>query len=178
MIALWSYVALADPGALRGPPSPVVVEVGTPDASVAVALGERVALAGGLRADLGAVEVAAGVDGRLTGEPGRVGLWAGGSAGVVVPLVTPTVGLAATPWLGWVGDGRAVAGRIALAAPLVVAPTGVRAPLLLEGGLTIGAGPLWIGARGGLGARFTLGSAPATLGQIGLVVAVRDASGA
>ncbi len=170
MIALLAVLARAEPGALRGPEAPVVLEMGTPESSIAVTLPSGLGVALEVRADGGAVGAAAGARRRFTGEGGHVGVWAGGAAGLVVPTLDPTLGLTLTPWAGLGSDGERVSGRLALVAPAVVAPTGVRLPLLAEGALAVRAGPVWLGGRAGLGARFTLGSAPAALGQVALVV--------
>jgi hypothetical protein len=167
---LLATLAQADPGALRGPDAPVVVDAGTPEGSVAVNLPGGLGIAVEARADGGAVGASAGARRRLTGEAGRIGWWVGGAAGLVVPTLDPTVGLTLTPWGGLGSDGDRVQGRLGVAVPAVLAPTGVRIPVLAEGGMAVRAGPVWLGARAGLGARFELSYAPALLGQAGLVV--------
>lgn len=171
-LAALATIAQADPSALRGPDAAVVIDAGSPDSSVAMALPGGLALAVEGRTDGGAVGAAAGGRLRLTGDDGRIGVWVGGSAGLVVPTLDPTVGVSLTPWGGLASDGQRVSGRLVAVVPAVLAPTGARLPALAEGGLAVRAGPAWLGARVGFGARFDPGFAPALLGQGGLVVGV------
>lgn len=155
MIALWTLAIAqgADPSALRGPDSAPTAVVGLHDLSVAAPWpGGALELAVAVRTDQGAVSASAGRRWMLS--DGAV--WkaqAGVSGGLVVPLLVPSVGLVATPWvsLGPTGDRGFVQGVVA--APIAASLAGgLRLPVLaeLQGGVRFG--PVTVGIRFGAGA--------------------------
>ncbi|MEO0605251.1 MAG: hypothetical protein AAF211_27725 [Myxococcota bacterium] len=133
-------VAWAEPVALRGPRAEPTAVIGLHDFSVGAPIGP-VELAASVRTDRGAFDIAVGRRWQLRGDDEGWRVDAGVSAGLVVPLVRPGVGLTATPWLS-AGLLREHGFFQALvAAPIAVAaPGGARLPGLLEvaGGGTVG----------------------------------------
>ncbi len=176
MIAAWAAAAaLADPVALRGVEAVPTAVVGLHDLSLAAPLpGSSLEVAASVRADRGAAGAALGRRWRLArGDRG----WqadAGVSGGVVIPLVVPSVGLTATPWVsaGPVGERGFLQGVVA--APLAASLAGgVRLPVLaeLQGG--VHAGPITVGLRLGLGAAWVPGTDVSVLTDGALLLAFR-----
>lgn len=155
MIGLWlaAVSSAADPAALRGPAAAPTAIIGLHDLSIASPWpGTQLELGVAVRSDRGAVSVSGGRRWSLA-ERGAWKVHGGVSGGVLVPLVVPSVGVVATPWVsaGPMGDGGFFQG--VLAAPIAASLAGgVRVPALaeLQGGVHIG--PVTAGLRFGLGA--------------------------
>ncbi|MCA9490834.1 MAG: hypothetical protein KC621_12985 [Myxococcales bacterium] len=158
MIAWLAVAAWADPTALRLPERAPGVVVGFPDLSVGAPIGP-VDAAVELRTDGGAAGASVGL--RRALREGAKGWRAdvGCAAGLVVPLVAPTVGLTLTPWTsaGIVGGRAYVQGL--LAAPVAASiGGGLRVPFQPE--LQAGArvGRLTIGPRVAFGVAWVPGT--------------------
>ena len=173
MMLLFAVAALADPGAMRAPDGRVTIAVGGPDHGVAV-WSNTVGVALSVRADGGAVEAVVGKRWRTERAFGGRVVLAGGA---VVPLVDPGVGLALAPSVHGGHLGEQVEATFGFALPAVVglAPQpSVRLPVLAETGLAFRAGPVWIGARGAIGAITVPGLAPSAALQGALQVTVAE----
>ncbi|MEM6926536.1 MAG: hypothetical protein AAF602_06395 [Myxococcota bacterium] len=169
---VWVGLAHAEPVALRGPRAEPTAVIGLHDFSVGAPVGS-VEVAVSARTDRGAFDVALGRRWSLRGDDEGWRIDAGVSAGVVVPLVRPGVGLTATPWLsaGLLREHGFFQGLVA--APIAVAvPGGVRLPALLEvaGGGTVGR--VTFGPRFAFGAVVALGTDVSVATEGALVVSL------
>ncbi len=157
MITWLVAAAWADPVVLRGPEAAPAASIGQHELSVGAPAGP-VEVAVELRSDRGAAGASVGTRARLAEGARGWRADAGISGGLVLPLVSPTLGMQATPWVsGGVGGERGVLQGV-LAAPLAAAPgAGARVPLLLElqGGARLG--PAWVVPRLGVGPVWTPG---------------------
>ncbi|MEN0061240.1 MAG: hypothetical protein AAGA48_03765 [Myxococcota bacterium] len=173
MIGVWLWsAAWADPVALRGLRDEPTVVLGLHDLSASIRLGE-VGVAATVRTDRGAVDVAVGRRWQLRRGSRGWQIDGGVSGGLIVPLVRPTLGLTATPFIaaGPVQSGWAIQGVIA--APLAVTAVGeARLPLLfeLQGAGTVGR--VTIGPRFGVGPVVTPGTDTSFATEGALVVSL------
>lgn len=168
----------ADPAALRGPEIAPTAVVGLHDLSVAVPLpgsGLQVGIA--VRTDQGAASASIGRQWTLQ-ERGAWRVRAGVSGGVVIPLVVPSIGVVATPWVSAGPSGKVAFVEGLIAAPLAAsAQGGLRAPILaeLQGGLHLG--PVTAGVRLGLGAIWAPGTDVSVATEGAVMLSYRGSTG-
>lgn len=161
MIALLlAATAWADPVALRAPVAAPGVTLGWHELSAAVPLPDGWWLAPEVRTTGSALGASTGRRWTLARGPKGWGVDATAAVGLLATTATPGVALEVTPALigGWWGE------RFAVTADLAVPVAGgwartwqLRVPGLLELQTGGALGPLWIGARLGMGAAWTPG---------------------
>jgi len=175
MIAFLATLAWADPSALRAPIGVPGAVGGLHDLSVGAPVAEGWWLVAEVRTSGSAVGASAGRRLELVRGDHGWGADLALAAGLSFPTTEPSLAITATPAIvaGWFGNDGAV--NFAVALPLQVRLVGgveARLPALFEvqgGGR---AGPVWIGARLGMGGIITPGTDLSILLEPGLWLAL------
>lgn len=173
MIALLAIgLASAGPGVLRapGPGHTATLAVGWPDVGLGGWISEHVGLYGEASQGLNILEAGLGGRTTLAGETTPWGVDLLGTAGLFLPRVRPTVGLALTPALRAGARSPRAHATLGLVTPIawaVDSPAQARLETLGELRLGLRAGPVWLSAQASLGPAFVPGSLVAIDGTLG-----------